>query len=345
MSGQRSGLRSGLGSRLGTGLLRPMAAVALAAALVVTTPGAVEAASGAAAAGAGTDVAPTPVGRATSSGSSAPSGGSPRTVRAQVVVNVTCRAAEAFSRTGDGALYRLVDSAPSSNTADTMTESSQVGSGWSGSSMAWTVAGGDGVLYALTWNGDLKWYRYNTGTSGWMTGSGRTIGTGFTPRSKVLNIALGGDGYFYLVRANGQLVVFRHTGRLTGAASWANRGGWVIGSGWTGDELLIPNGGGVLYRQHAGTLYWYKHTDPGAGPVTWSRRRTIGSGWRFYDVLSAGAGVLYATVGVSGDVMVFRHGDPAGGGSSWATSRGVRKATVRPNSYGVAVDPIACSVV
>lgn len=127
------------------GLLRPMAAAALAGALVITTPCSVEAAAEAAsavpsAAAAGVELAPTPVGRATSSGS--PVAG--RTVRAQVVVNVSCRAAEAFSRTGDGALYRLVDSAPSSNTADTMTETSQVGSGWSGSSMAWTASGGTG---------------------------------------------------------------------------------------------------------------------------------------------------------------------------------------------------------
>lgn len=318
------------GHRAARRVLRSVTAAALGAALV-----------GGTASTAGADLLnPTPVGRSAASAVPVMA----RTVSAQALAEVTCRVAEAFSRTGDGSLYRLVDSAPATTTADTMSEVGRVGSGWTGKTFAWVAAGGDGVVYALTWRGELKWFRYNAVSSGWMSGSGRTIGTGFAPRSKIINIALGGDGSFYVVRANRQLAIYRHTGRLSGSRSWATSRGWTIGTGWTSNEIIIPNGDGTVYRQYAGKLYWYRHSDPTSGPVTWARRKTIGSGWKFYDVLSAGGGVLYATQGGSGAVLVYRHGDPVGGGSAWTTSRGVRKTTVRPNSYGIAVDPIACSL-
>ena len=98
-----------------------------------------------------------------------------------------------------------------------------------------------------------------------MAGSGRTIGTGFIPRSKIINISLGGDGSFYVVRANRQLALYRHTGRLPGSGSWATSSGWTIGSGWTSNEIIIPNGDGTVYRQYAGRLYWYRHSDPASG--------------------------------------------------------------------------------
>lgn len=263
-------------------------------------------------------------------------------VRAAALPTVTCRAAEGFSRLTSGPLFRLSDSAPL-GAANTMTELGQVGSGWTGTTFAWIGSGGDGVVYGLTWAGEIKWYRYNPGTSSWRPGSGTVIGRGFTPKTKVVNISLGGDGRFYIVRSTGELVIYRHTGRLTGAATWANSSGWKIGTGWTASEILIPNGDGTLYRQYQGALYWYRHTDPALGAVTWRARQTIGSGWKFYDVLPAGGGVLYATEGGSGTVRVYRHADPVGGTKVWAASTGVVKMTARPDSYGITVDPLACT--
>lgn len=270
--------------------------------------------------------------------------GSGKTSAQAVTVQATqtCRAAEGFSRVTAGALYRLVDSNPLGG-ANTMTEQRQVGTGWNGSTFAWTATGGDGVVYALTWAGDLKWYRYASSTTSWRSGSGAVIGRGFTPKTRIINIALGGDGRFYVVKANGALVVYRHTGRLTGAGTWANAGGWTIGTGWTGNEILVPNGDGTLYRQYQGALYWYRHSDPALGAVTWQPRRTIGSGWKFYDVLSAGGGVIYATEGGTGVVRQYRHTDPAGGANTWASSGGVVKMTARPDSFGIGIDPLACT--
>jgi hypothetical protein len=267
-----------------------------------------------------------------------------KSVRVQSLAGVTCEPVAGFSRTDAGALYRVKDTNPLGGVG-TMSELGQVGTGWGGNAFAWTAAGGDGVLYALTWSGDLKWYRYNNTTSGWRTGSGRVIGRGFIPNTRIVNISLGGDGSFYVVRANGQLAIYRHTGRLTGAATWARSTGWTIGAGWTGDEIIAPNGDGTVYRQYRGTLYWYRHTDPAAGAVTWRARKVIGAGWNFYDILSAGSGVLYATQDGTGEVLLYRHGDPVRGANGWAATRGVSKAMVRDDSYGIAVDPMACSLI
>ena len=276
-----------------------------------------------------------------------------RSFGVQASAAVTCGPVGAFRRTTPSyGLYRLVDTAPLSSTKDTMTETRQVGSGWRDRTFRWVASGGDGVVYALTWTGDLKWYRYDDDRSGWVSGSGRTVGTGFT-RRRVIAIALGAGGDFYVVRSDRKLVLYRHTGRLSGSPSWARPSGWVIGSGWMGEQVIIPNGDGTLYRQHGGKLSWYRHTDPASGPVTWSGPRTIGTGWTFYDVRSAGAGVLYAATesvgyantGMLSEVQMYRHTDPLGGGPSWSSASGIRKFVGRWNTYGaIAIDPDSCTL-
>lgn len=255
---------------------------------------------------------------------------------------VTCAPAEGFSRLSGGALYRVQD--PTLLTApNSLVESGQIGRGWG--SFAWTGAGGDGVLYALTTAGKLLWYRFDAKSGSWVAGSGSVIGTGFTPGSRVINIAAGANGWIYTVQSGGRLVVYQHTGRLTGAATWVNGGGYAIGSGWSAAELIAPQGDGVLYRQLGGTLYWYRHTDPSAGPVTWTnggRGTKIGSGWRFYDLLAAGGGVLLATAAPSGQVTLFQHADPASGGQGWVIS-GLKKYLARSDSFGVSVAPDTCA--
>jgi len=322
--------------RIARSTLRALCAAVLAAGALAVAPGVAHAGiRPPEPVGAGRVTGPATV--ATSRGRLAP--GQAVTVQA----TLTCRVAEGFSRVSQGALYRLADSNPLGG-ANTMTELKQVGTGWTGSTFAWTGAGGDGVLYALTWAGELKWYRYASSTSTWRSGSGAVVGRGFTPKTKILNIALGGDGRFYVVMADGRLVVFRHTGRLTGAATWANAAGWPIGTGWTGNEIIIPNGDGTVYRQYQGVLYWYRHTDPALGAVTWKARKTIGSGWKFYDVLPAGGGVIYATEGGTGVVRQYRHTDPVNGAATWASSLGVVKLTARPDSFGIGIDPLACTL-
>jgi hypothetical protein len=255
---------------------------------------------------------------------------------------VTCGTAEGFTRLSGGALYRLQDP-QLLTTMNTLTEAGQVGRGWG--SFAWTGAGGDGVVYALTTSGSLLWYRWDSATASWAAGSGSVIGAGFTPGSKVLNIALGANGWLYTVRSDGRLALYQHTGRLTGAPTWANGGGYVVGSGWTGNELIAPQGDGTLYRQVGGNLYWFHHSDPTAGPVTWANGGgavKIGSGWRFYDLLALGGGVLLGTSAPSGQVSLYQHADPVGGGQGWLQA-GLKKYLARADSFGVTLPASTCS--
>ena len=259
-----------------------------------------------------------------------------------VAGGVACAVVDGFSRLSGGALYRLHDAQVLTG-VNTLAEAAKVGSGWGG--FAWTGMAGDGVIYALTGTGSLIWYRFDAATGAWAPGSGAVVGSGFTPGSKVLNIAVGANGWIYTVRSDGRLVLYQHTGRLTGAASWVNGSGFVLGSGWTGDEIIAPQGDGTLYRQTGGNLYWFRHTDPTAGPVTWTnagRAVRIGVGWRFYDVLALGAGVLLTTASPSGQVSLYRHADPLHGGQGWAVTA-LAKYVARSDSFGVTVSPGGCS--
>lgn len=254
----------------------------------------------------------------------------------------TCGTADGFSRLSGGSLYRLQDnqllSAP-----NTLNEVGQVGRGWGG--FAWTGAGGDGVVYALTTAGALQWYRWDATTQAWAPRSGAVIGVGFTPGTRVVNIAVGADGWIYTVRPGGALVAYRHVGRLTGNASWGNSGGYVLGSGWTANELIAPQGDGVVYRQLNGNLFWYRHSDPSKGPVAWNnagRGVKVGAGWKFYDLLAMGGGVLLATSAPSGQVTLWQHADPAAGGQGWTVS-GLKKYLARADSFGVIVEPDTCT--
>ena len=254
----------------------------------------------------------------------------------------SCGPAEGFTRLSGGALYRLADPALLTG-VNSLAESGTVGRGWGG--FSWTGAGGDGVVYALTTTGSLLWYRYDAATAAWVAGSGRVIGTGFTPGSRVVNIAVGANGWVYIVRTDGRLALYQHTGRLTGAATWVNATGYVLGSGWTGNELIAPQGDGTIYRQFGGTLTWFHHSDPTTGPVTWAnagRAVTIGVGWRFYDLLALGGGVLLATASPSGQVSLYQHADPTGGGPGW-TVTGLTKYLARSDSYGVTMAAGTCS--
>ena len=253
---------------------------------------------------------------------------------------VTCGTAEGFSRVSSGTLFRLADSDVLTGSTS-MVESGSIGRGWGG--FAWAGAAGDGVIYALTTAGKLVWYRYVDGA--WAAGSGAVVGTGFNPTTRVTNIAVGANGWIYVVRPDKRLVAYHHLGRLTGKASWGNSGGYVLGSGWTAGEVIAPQGDGVIYRQLNGNLFWYHHSDPSAGPVTWNnggRGVVVGKGWRFYDILPLGGGVLLTTSAPTGQVAVWQHADPVGGGQGW-TVGGKAKYLARADSYGVSFAPGACS--
>ncbi len=272
----------------------------------------------------------------------APAPAANRPAIAPAVAGPVCTTVQGYLADLGGRLYRTADAQPLTGTS-TLTHGAAIGRGWTSDDFAWVGSGGGGVVYGITWTGLLKWFKYDSGTSSWGAGGGTVVGSGFTPGKSMINIGLGEGGRFYVVRPNGDLYEYEHTGWATGARTWGSPRGDKVGTGWTDEEILVPVGDGSLYRQVAGKLLWYRHTDPASGPVTWTRR-TVGTGFRFYDIRSAGGGVLYATSARDGSVRMFAHLDPTGGTASWANPLGLLKGEIDdPDSHGLSVDPDSCS--
>lgn len=116
----------------------------------------------------------------------------------------------------------------------------------------------------------------------------------------------------------------------SGAAAWTQQ---VLGSGWSGLNV-VSGGDGVLYTiDGGGDLRWYKDDgaytggsdvdwDPGSGSL-------IGTGWsRFTRVFSAGQGVIYA-IDSSGALYWYAYQGTAGS-AVWAPNSG----TVVGSSWG-----------
>jgi len=91
--------------------------------------------------------------------------------------------------------------------------------------------GGQGVIYAVTSDDRLLWYRHeghDDGTFRWTSEEGRQIGTGWG--FKILFSA--GDGVIYGLNAQNELLWYRHEGRENGTARWAAPTGKIVGTGW-----------------------------------------------------------------------------------------------------------------
>jgi len=192
-----------------------------------------------------------------------------------------------------------------------VTDGKQVGIGWG--DFAHVFPGGDGILYAVTKDGALLWYRDDqrdgsndpSGNTGWAAASGSQIGTGWAGFSHLFS---GGDGVIYAVRATGELLWYQDLKRdgsndPSGSTGWAAASGNQIGTGWNGFRHLIPGGGGVMYAVSAkGDLLWYRDdqrdgsNDP-SGSTGWApgSAAKIGNGWGFFTHLFSGdAGVIFA---------------------------------------------------
>lgn len=112
---------------------------------------------------------------------------------------------------------------------------SQIGTGWAGFDQVFS--GGNGIIYAITSDGRLRWYRdlrrdgrnAPNGSSGWDPRSGAQIGTGWDVFTTVLP---GGDGILYALTVDGFLLWYRDLAG-DGTVRWANNGvGSTIRSGW-----------------------------------------------------------------------------------------------------------------
>jgi M6 family metalloprotease-like protein len=155
--------------------------------------------------------------------------------------------------------------------------------------------GGSGVLYTISQDGILRWYRHK----GYLTGGGletwepqdtgyKRVGQGF---QHVRLAFSAGKGVIYTISDDGILRWYRHNGYLTGGGveTWEpqDTGHKVVGHGFGSVRLAFYGGSGVIYTvSEDGVLRWYKHNGylTGGGVETWEPQdtghRVVGHGWQ-----------------------------------------------------------------
>ena len=139
-----------------------------------------------------------------------------------------------------------------------------VGCGWG--VFKHVFSGSDGVVYAITADGRLLWYRhlgYRSG-GGVETWQGPTqVGTGW---GHFLNVVSQGDGVIYGVQPDGALTWYKHLGYLDGRPVW--EGPKNVDTGWAAYKQIAPAGSGEFYVVEAdGTLRWLRHKNYLTGGV------------------------------------------------------------------------------
>lgn len=91
-----------------------------------------------------------------------------------------------------------------------------VGTGWG--DFKFVFAGGEGVMYAITNNGELRWYRnknFMTGVREWE--GPNIVGTGWESFKKVFST---GEGVIYAMKPTGELIWYKHEGYKDGTKRW-----------------------------------------------------------------------------------------------------------------------------
>jgi hypothetical protein len=177
------------------------------------------------------------------------------------------------------------------------------------------VGGGNGVIYAIQADGSLLWYRHwgwETGVSGWATGSGRKIGSGWNQFHTVLGST---DGSLYGVRGDGTIHYFRYvcTNYTTGAGYWS--GNRRIAGGLDKFPRVFGFDRQIYGVDADGDLYGY-HYIPSTG--RWIGGSRIGQGFKSYQLQADLSGIIYAWR--FGDIFWHRHL----GSGLWAKGSGFR---------------------
>jgi hypothetical protein len=143
------------------------------------------------------------------------------------------------------------------------------------------------------------------------------------------NPAAGPEGRIFGIDSAGTLRWYRHADPAGGTYNWvANNFGNVVGDGWNAFADVLSGGNGVLYTvDSAGTLRWYRDTDPGGGTFSWATTNfgnVVGDGWNtLLHVVPNGDGTIYA-VRQNGDLIWFRHLGVNDGTYSYAAASGTK---------------------
>lgn len=189
-----------------------------------------------------------------------------------------------------------------------------------------TVERAEPIIYAITADGNLNWYRHTGFTADIekrdveginsvglserqydlmnMLGANR-VGTGGWQQYKFV---FANRTTIYGVTTDGKLNWYKHTGGETGTT--AMQGATTVGlSGWQQYKSVFAGGSGIIYAITAdGNLNWYKHTGAKDGTQAMQGAITIGfGGWQQYkSVFTSGNGIIYA-ITPEGNLNWYRH--------------------------------------
>jgi hypothetical protein len=178
-----------------------------------------------------------------------------------------------------------------------------------------------GVIYTVTLNDDLMWYRHDGRTDGsfrWAAGAGKQVGVGWNFKQLFAS-----GGILYGIQDNGDLMWYQHLGREDGTFRW--EGPKKVGNGWGAFTNVFSGGDGIIYAVEAvvgglsaiygqrpapktgGNLIWYRHVGQKDGSFRWEGPKKVGTGWSgLRQVFYGGDGIIYA-IQENGDLMWCRH--------------------------------------
>jgi hypothetical protein len=159
-------------------------------------------------------------------------------------------------------------------------------------------------VYAIKDDGDLVWYRKDSGASSWQ--GPKKVGNGWDFK----DVIPAGGNSFYALTEDGKLFWYQHTGFNDGTRAWKER--VEVSHGWS-FASIFSGGEGVIYAiTNEGKLLWYKHngylTGTGSSePGSWESPREVGRGWNgFEQVFSSGGGIIYAITS-DGKLRWYKH--------------------------------------
>jgi len=163
-------------------------------------------------------------------------------------------------------------------------------------------------VYAIKNDGDMMWYRKDTGASPWQ--GPKKVGNGWIFK----DVIPAGGNSFYALTEDGKLIWYRHDGFNDGSRTWPAQ--VEVGHGWTFKQIF-SGGEGIVYAiKENGDLVWYRHggyADGNSSAAAWTGPTSIGTGWNgFKDVFSNGKGQIYA-VTPSGELLFYFHSGYAAG--------------------------------
>lgn len=173
------------------------------------------------------------------------------------------------------------------------------------------------ILYVITQNGDLNWYRnemssQRQGSTAWR--GPIKVGNGWGALKTVFN---GGGAAVYAVQPDGVLLWYGHDGFFDGTSTW--RGPKQVGRDWQGFQSIFSGGEYIIYGiQQDGTLLWYRHDGAPSGDETaWAAPHPVGSGWQsLAKVFSGGKGIIYA-IRPDGVLLRYLHKGYLTGSLDW----------------------------